>query len=581
MKDNNGRKNPTIKETALRKLRVLKNDRTTWEPVWKDIADFCLPYAGRWTGDKLNDGKKKGERIMDSFQLRCVKNLAAFLFTGLTSPSQPWFRLGMADSSLEDIQQVKVWLEATQTRMYEALQRSNFYLTIHQLYEELGAFGSTCMYMEEDSQTFLRCAHFTIGRFYLAADPKGRIDTILRVVPMTARQVSIEFGEDNLPQHMKAAFESDEVITFDILHAVFPNPDFDPYREDSRSMPFVSIYIDLTDESIEPLRQGYYAENPFFTPRWTVTGENTYGQSPGFDALSEIRQLQVERRDRLDAVNKIIDPPLVVPSGYTERVKTSPGAINTETVGGDQKGIRPLYEVDWNIATVITEMQDARQAISSMFFNDLILMIDESKDMTATEVLERKQEKMLMLGPIIERLQSELLGPVIDRAFGILYRAGQLPDPSALPPAAQGAAIKVDYISPLAQAQRKVSISAITSTLAFAMQAASADPSALDRLDISEAVQTFADLSGVPANLIRSDDIVAMIRQQRQQQQAEAAKAQAIKEGLPIVADAAQKASNVDMGKNTLGAAIAKDAMGEDKTGTTTQQTSGEGSVGQ
>lgn len=543
----------TVKDIALRKLRILKDDRSSWEQQWKDIAKYCLPYAGRFAGDKMNDGSKKGQDIMDSFPGRCISNLAAFLFTGLSSPSRPWFRLRISNADMQDDAQVKEWLEIAEQRMYQAFLRSNFYLEIHRLYVELPTFGSTCMYIESDTESFLRCKTFTIGQFYIAQNDKGVVDTCLRVVPMTARQVALSFGEDKVPSHMQAALKNDTVDTFDVLHAVFPNPKYDETKVDSQSMPFVSIYLDLSVESDPPLRVAYYAEFPYMTPRWIVTGQNSYGQSPGFDALSEIRQLQVERQTRLDVVQKIADPPLLVPASFTEQtIKTFPGALNPEPVGGGQNSVRPLYEINWNIAAVINEMQESHNAIASLFFNDLILMVDEGRNKTATEVLETKQEKMLMLGPIVERLQSELLGPIIDRVFSLLGRQGVLPPTDSLPPEVQGAPIQVDYISPLAQAQQKTGIDAINAAVAFATQCAALDVSALDRIDLSEAVQTFATLAGVPANLIRPDDVVQAMRQQRQQAQVEQQQREEARATMPVAADAASKAAGVDMQKDTL-----------------------------
>lgn len=528
----------------FRRWKLLEQDRESWISVWKELAEHILPYAGRFTDTDVNNGaKKSADKIYDSKATQALSKLAAILFTGMTPPSRPWFKMAVVSPELAEDPDVKAWLEFTEERIYDAMARSNFYLVMHQLFHELPLFGTACMSIEEDFESHIRCHMFPTGRYALALDGSGRVDTLGRKIKMSVRQIAHRWGEDKLPESLRSQVEVDPYRRYDVLHFVMPNDDMVMAVVGADGMPFTSTYWLVDGNHL--LHEGGYEEMPYLCPRWSVTGEDTYGRGPALDVLADVKSLQIVRHDKMLAAALALRPPMAVPEGLAD-VDLSPGAVNP-VPGGGGEAITPLINVQANLLAAMNEIQDVRQSIIDGLHNDLIMMLEDHPNMTATEVVERRQEKMLMLGPVVERLQSELLGPVLDRVFGILYRSGLIPP---APPSAQGAETRIEYISPLAQAQRRAGTDALVAATTFAGNLAQLDPSVLDRFDLSEAVQKYAELYGVPAKIIRSDQETAQIREARAQAQAQQAQEMSKAQALTVGADVASKLGGVDMEKD-------------------------------
>jgi hypothetical protein len=533
-------------EEIFRRWKILEQERESWRTVWMELAEFILPYAGRFNDTDINDGKKKSSGVIyDSKGTQALGRLAALMFTGMTPPSRPWFKMTTVNPELAEDPDVKAWLEFTEERIYDAMARSNFYLVMHQLFLELPLFGTACMYIEEDFESHIRCHLFPTGRYALALDGSGRVDTVGRQMQMSVRQIAQTWGEKVLPDTLKGVVESNPYQRFDVLHFVMPNDDLQPAVVGAQSMAFSSSY--WLKGSQELLHESGYEEMPYLCPRWFVTGEDTYGRSPCLDVLADVKSLQRIRHDKMLAAALALRPPMAVPEGLPE-VDMTPGALNS-VPGSGGESIKPLIEVQPNLLAAMNEIQDVRQSIIDGLHNDLILMMEDHPNMTATEVMERRQEKMLMLGPIVERLQSELLGPVLDRIFGLLYRAGLVPP---APPVAQGADTRIEYISPLAQAQKRSGTDALVAATTFAGNLAQLDPGVLDRFDLSEAVQKYAELYGVPAKVIRSDQEVAQIREAKAQAQVQQAKAAMQMQEMGAGAEIAAKLGGIDMEKDNV-----------------------------
>lgn len=531
-------------EEIFRRWKLLTSDRESWVPVWKRLAEFILPYAGRFDDSDVNDGKEKSTGVIfDSKATQALGKLAALLFTGMTPPSRPWFKMTTVNPELSEDPDVKAWLEFVEERIYDAMARSNFYLVMHQMFMELPLFGTACMSIEDDFDSHIRCHLFPAGRYAMALDGSGRVDTVGRQIQMTVRQIAQTWGEKILPEELRAQATSDPYRRYDVLHFVMPNDDMQMGMVGGQGMAFSSTYWLVNGQ--EPLHEGGYEEMPYLCPRWSVTGEDTYGRGPALDVLPDVRTLQVIRRDKMLAAALSLRPPLAIPEGMPD-VDLSPGAMNPMP-GNGAENIKPLVQVQPNLLGALNEIEDVRKAIVDGLHNDLILMMEEHPNMTATEVMERRQEKMLMLGPIVERMQSELLGPVLDRVFGLLYRAGLIPP---APPVAQGADTRIEYISPLAQAQKRAGTDAIVAVAAFAGNLTQLDPNVRHRFDFSEAAQKYAELYGIPARIVRSDQETAARQQAEAQAQAQASQAAMQAQAMGVGADVASKLGGIDMGKD-------------------------------
>ncbi|WP_031479401.1 portal protein [Maridesulfovibrio frigidus] len=498
------------------RLKSLLQERSSWEGHWKEISDYILPRKGLYAGSQPNDGRRKGNRIIDSTATRSLRILAAGLQGGLTSPARPWFRLGIADRDMAKHKSVRDWISKVETVMYRALARSNFYSCIHSLYTELAGFGTGILYCEPDDERGIRFRTLTAGEYCLATDAQGRVDTVYREFKMTARQLEKRFGIDALPATVRTSLKSNRDHWFDVLHAVQPRDEFDSDKIDKQNMPFESVFM-LSGRGNEILSESGFMENPYMAPRWDTSAMDVYGRSPGMDVLADVKMLMEMSKSQIQAVHLTLRPPMKVPSMYSRRLNLLPGGQNP-VEQNQQDSISPLYQVRPDLGGVSAKIQDVRTAIREGFYNDVFMMMAGSnrKMITAAEVAERHEEKLIQLGPVIERQHTELLDPLIDRVFGILTRSGELPDPPAF---LEGADIRIDYISILAQAQKMVGTQSIQSLSEFVGRLAGASPEVLDKVDMDRAIDEYADLIGVPIGIVRSDSEVEKFRAQRQEMQ--------------------------------------------------------------
>ncbi|MEW5723435.1 MAG: portal protein, partial [Thermodesulfobacteriota bacterium] len=308
-------------------------------------------------------------------------------------------------------------------------------------YTELAGFGTCPLYIEEDPARYLRGQVLTIGTYCLAADALGRVNTVYRRFPLTARQMVEEFGEEKVSGPVSEAAQSTPFEYFEVVHAVQPRGEGEEDKRDRRHKPFESVYFEYGEEG-DFLREGGYEEFPFMAPRWDVSGADVYGRSPGMDCLADVKMLNDVCKSLVKGVHKGVDPPMLVPPGYKDRLSLLPGAINYGD-GTHGEGVRPLYQVQLDLAAAQALKEDILSAVREGFFNDLFVFLLRRPGVTATEVVERHEEKLLLLGPVIERQQSELLDPLIERVFGILERSGRLP---GAPPEIQGYDLKIDKL---------------------------------------------------------------------------------------------------------------------------------------
>ncbi len=509
---------------ARETVAFLETQRAGWEAQWQDIAEYVLPRKGRFGGTAASDagGERRGGRIIDATATRAVRVLAAGMQGGLTSPARPWFRLRLADRDLMEFGPVRTWLDDVENRLYAALAGSNFYQSIHGMYTELGAFGSADLFHEADDERGMNFTCLTCGEYLWATGARGQVDTVVRRSLMTVRQLALRYGEDRLSRQTRRRLEKEPYGFVEVVHLVQPRCDRDIVRRDCRNMPWASLAFEAGGDSRDVLHEGGYEEFPHLCARWDVTGSEIYGRSPGMDALPDVKMLQEMAKSQLLAVHKVVNPPMRVPSGYKQRLNLIPGAQNFVNPN-QSEALAPLYQISPDIQAVTYKIEDVRRSIREGFFNDLFLMFagDTRSNVTAAEVMERGQEKLLMLGPVIERHQTEILDPLITRSFGILLRGGQLPP---VPAELSGKEMHVEYVSSLAQAQKLSSANAVRQLTADVGQLASASPQVLDKVDFDQCVDELAAIAGAPARIIRPDDAVRRMREERDRAEAQQAR---------------------------------------------------------
>lgn len=548
------------RDKLLTRWGELKTERSSWWSHWQEISNFLLPRNGRFFVQDRNRGERKHNQIYDNTGTRALRVLGAGMMAGATSPARPWFRLGTPDPSLNQYHPVKVWLDEVTRRMQRVFQRSNTYRALHQIYEELGAFGTSASIVLADFQNVIHHYPLTVGEFAIASDYQGRICTLYREFDKTVGELVKEFGYKNCSLTVRNLFDRgslDQWVT--IIHAIEPRADRE--REvgnpTAKHMPFKSCYFEIGSDPDTYLSESGFEQFPVLTPRWSTVGGDIYGHSPGMEALGDIKQLQHEQLRKAQAIDYQTKPPLQVPSSMKNRdVETLPGGVSFVDAASPQAGIRTAFEVNLNLNYLLQDIQDVRERIRGAFYADLFLMLANSSNarMTATEVAERHEEKLLMLGPVIERLHNELLNPLIDITFNHMLKFGMLPPP---PEELSGMDLSVEFVSVLAQAQRAIGVNGIDRFVGSVGMVAQFKPEVLDKINTDEWADTYSEMLGVPPKLLVANEDAQALREARNQamaakEQAEAQQqqSQTIKNVASAVADAPVDVMNMFSGYN-------------------------------
>lgn len=551
------------RQRLLARKASLWNERSSWITHWREISEYQQPRAGRFVATDRNRGDKRHQNIHDNTAVFGARTLAAGLMSGMTSPARPWFKLEIADKDLMESAAVKAWLHDSAAMIRAIFAASNTYRALHVIYEELGLFGTASSIVLPNFKNVLHHYLLTVGEYALATNAEGEVDTLCREFQMTVAQLVGQFGEENVSNTVRDLYRKGTYDAWvDVVHMVSPRRERDLTKRDGRNMRFQSVYMEPGKENTDKfLSDSGFERFPVLAPRWVVTGNDVYGTSPGMECLGDVKQLQHQQLRKGQAIDYQVNPPIQVPTSYKEAAKSRlPGGVMYVDSVGQSGGVRTAYEVNLRLDYLLADIQDVRERIRQAYYADLFLMLanDTRSGVTATEVAERHEEKLLMLGPVLERLHNELLSPMVDMAFEYASKAGILPEP---PQELQGMDIEVQFISVLAQAQRAVAAQGVDRLLGTVGQLAGLKPEVLDKVDFDQVVDDYSEMYGVNPKIIVSDDAVAAIRQQR----AQAMAAQQAAAAVPVAADTAktmgdtnaqgvQDVMNSLMGYNTPGA---------------------------
>lgn len=531
---------------------ALRNDASYIEPLWQDLRDYIHPFRGRFAGegyDRLPDMLK----VLSSVPMKARSTLVAGMQSGLTSPSRQWFKLSTHDPEVSDDWEVRNWLDDIHDRMMRVMQGSNFYHALHNIYEELVTFGTGVIVIDPDYENVIRCTTLSCGRYWLGASNGYDVDCIYRDFNLTAKQIVSIFGKENASDGVRAAALSSPFSRFEVHQAI--EPDFERISR----RPYRSVYWESGGMEDRILSVRGYSAFPAMTPRWHCIDNDIYGYGPGAEALPDAKELRVQIRDRAAAIRKQVAPPLVAPEGLRRSgVRSMPNGI-TYVPDGQVQQIQQLYNVQLNLPGLQQIIQETADSIRSTMFADLFLMLQsgDGPQMTAREIIERHEEKMLVLGPVLGRLERELLSPAIERIYSVMDEAGLIPDP---PEALRGTAdINIEFVSILAQAQKMQGMKPIEQSISFVGSLAASFPEAADALDVDSAIREYCKLSGAPAKILRDPRVVEEIRAQRAraaQQQEQMAQMQAAIASGQQAAQGAEALANTDVRPGSALAAV-------------------------
>lgn len=515
-----------LRTRCLARWKDLDSEFSSWRDHYREISAVLLPRSGRFLPNENNRGDlQRYNNIYDNTGTRALRTLAGGMMAGMTSPARPWFRLTTMNPELDEAYAVKVWMGKVTGLMQMIYNKSNIYRTLQMSYEELGAFGTSAAIVLDDYDKVIHCMPLTIGEYRIATGPRGSINTLYRQFRMTVAAMVEEFGYENCTMRTRQAYDNgkyDQWVT--IINAIEPRDYRDLNKRDAKNMPYRSVYFEeAAKEGDGILRETGFRQFPVLAARWYVTGGDIYGTCPGMEALGDLRQLQQQSLAKSTAIAFQSNPPVIMPADLKNNgADLRPGgSIWADNVGQSQM-IRSAFDVNLRLDYLTQDMADVRQRIDQAFYKDIFMMLASGKDrmMTATEVAERHEEKMLMLGPVLERLNAELLDPLIGLTFDRLVQANLLPP---IPEELQGQELNVEFVSILAQAQRAITTNAIdrfTQNLGVLIQF---KPEVADKFNADYWVDYYADALGIDPQLITSSDQVALIRQQRAQAQAQEA----------------------------------------------------------
>ena len=451
---------PDLRRHCERRLIALDQERASWFAHWRELSDHILPRRGAFLRPRgrADRGGKLNGRLLDTTAMLAARTLSSGLMAGLTSPARPWFRLGIGSPALSEVPEIRAWLDDVQARMLRVFARSKLYNALAVADEELGVFGTAAMVVTEDEKEIVRAYPLTAGEYWLGASKRLTVNTLYRTLGMTTFQLVEEFGRDKVSTQVRERYDRGEWDReVEVVHAIEPNEEVDGWRpepgmRDSHNMPFRSVWFEKTGAGDALLRVGGFEEFPALCPRWHLIGNDVYGRSPGMDALPDAKSLQAMQRRFAEAMDMMVNPPMVAsPSMRNETPRNAPGGI-TYVADTNGAGFKPAYQVNAPLDQFNAAIERRQQAVRAAFYADLFLMATQLQDVrSATEIAERRDEKLVMLGPVLERLHDDLLEPLIGRVFQIMARVGQIPPPPS--PMLDGMRLQPEYVSPMAALQ--------------------------------------------------------------------------------------------------------------------------------
>jgi hypothetical protein len=552
----------------LKRWTELVNERRYYEALWQDISEFVIPYKSTILR-KLSPGTKKTARLFDATAIHSAQLLAASLHGTLTPTTQPWLSLKVRQEELNEIKAVRDWFEDCARRMHLALRQSNFATSVHEMYLDLvGPSATGCLFVEEKDPTAtgafrgLRFRAHSPGEYAIAEDADGLADTLFRSLKMPVRAI-VQKWPTTVTDRIEQEARTKPDARREVVHAIYPRTDYNVKARGGRNMPWASCYV-LVDEK-KKLDEGGYQEFPFMVPRWAKNSDEIYGSGPSHTAYPDVKSLNAAKEFVLKAAPLAMQPPTVERDGSLEGdPDLTPGGRNVVNGSGPLADHFGFMDTKNRPDLSQLVLNDLQQGVRRMYYTDQ-LQLQESPQMTATEVQVRYELMQRLLGPSLSRQESEFLNPLVARVFAIMARARAfLPAPMELVQAmrienADAPDIDVEYEGPMARAQRTIELTAqerVTGFVAQVAQAKSQFPTQeWDVLDTDQMIRDRAEITGLSSKSVRDDDAVKGIREDRKQQEAEKAKLQQMEQMATMAGKAAPALKAIQGAQQPQGAA--------------------------
>lgn len=538
----------------LQRWDDLKTQREPYLRRWKEISDYITPFSGRFNVSEHGDDRNLN-LILSSEASRALNILASGLLAGASSPARPWFSLKPQDDDLAKNHDVALWCAEVEKRLLKVFSSSNTYNSLYSIYKELGAFGTSADIITDSYETVIEHHVLTAGEYCIASGKDGSVNTLYRNFELTVAQAVAEYGYENVPPEIQRCYDKGRLSQyFEFIQAIEPRADRDYKLKDNKNMPFASYHFALVGKG-ELCRESGFNSFPAICPRWECLGLDAYGTSPSFLILPDVKQLQQETLRKSELIDQFSHPPLQAPSSARQNpISMSAGAINFTSSTAPDQTIKPMISTIGDLNALRQDIAEVKQAIRDGYYVDLFLMLSQSAGdrKTTVEVYALQQEKMLVLGQVVDRNNRECLGRLVQLTYERLMNANALP---AIPESLKGQALNVDFTSVLAQAQKAVEVNTVDRTFSALASASQLIPEVLDRIDPDGIVDAYQDhLSGDP-RMFRSKEEAQAIREQRAQAQAQAQQMQQVQQAsqsLSQIANAQRSGAEVSLATQHL-----------------------------
>lgn len=520
----------------IKKQQRLESADQNWRAYFQDLAKFCLPRKAYITQKKTKGESLALSDIYDSTAIRALKIMAAGFHSNLTNPSSKWFGMQAQDLNLMNDHAVKIWFKTVEDKMFATLNATNFDTTLQEFYIDAGCFGTGIVYVEEDIADKVRYSLMPIEQISMEEDTQGRVNRVYRKFQYTAQQAFDLWGENAGEAVAKAmAKTEDQQKMIDFIHYVGPRDKRQAGKEDAKNMPFESIWGEVSKQ--EKISEGGFMEFPYAVGRFWKDPNDALGYSPCMDILPDAKMLNNVKKTMIRAAQKIVDPPVSMPSkGYEMPLNMNPAAVNYRDPKQDGSGIEPIM-TKGNVPLGFELAERVAEDIEKGLFVPLFQAFSQlNKQMTVPEVQRRIAENMVLLGPVIGRFTQELLEPILIRTFNILNRNKEIPAP---PEVLAGQGYEITYLGELAKAQRSSEITNIQRFIGDVGSIAQAIPEVLDNIDIDKTVRIISDVRGVNPEILRDMDTVLETRAQRQKALEQQAMMEQVEKGAGIAKNVA------------------------------------------
>lgn len=552
----------TLKE-AQQFATHLVRDKVLREKEWRHLAKWLAPHRGMFTGedDRMFSTRRNPFAFLTT-QIQCIQRGAAGITSGMTPRNASWFSLEFQDKKLAEISGARAWLDEVYNLMLITLRDGGYYQAIHACNTDLLWAGCFLLYAEKDTLNPIRFENVQIGSFTIALNEYQQLDAVCRTSIWTPARLVNTFGDKVLHPTTLKMLQDNPYDPIRVYQLVRKRNLRDSTKMDSKNMPYESLFWEQGGKNF--LHVGGYEEMPFFFTSWNF-GRNQYGTGPGDNALFDSQQLDELETRKLEALAKLTSPPVQASKNLKDIVRLGPNDINFVNANSTISPILDLNPISHSIQALQNEIEIVKNRLADTLQASIFMSMpldQRPHDMSATEFMERKQEALQQLGPVMAAYEPNVLTPMLRRVQMTLDRAGLLPRP---PESLRGVelATQTTFISPIANALRQNNLQAMQAAWQVVAQIAQIQPDALDKLDTDQMLDEFASGLGVPGGVMRSDEDVAKMRQQRQEQQMQMQTAQAqhqqagnLMQNAKGIADALQKVQQMQEQHNASSTTI-------------------------